>query len=431
MKEEQTQNKIESLLQPSKEKLILVIAILGMWAILGLLFIFYGYIPTWRLWRIPALSPFFFDFRLIPGMVQTLRMGLDPTVTNPGDPIGRIFNYPRIWYLLAYTNLSQSDTLWVGILLIILFFVAVMLFPGKLKKLDILLMMLVLFSPAAMLLYERANVDLFIFFLCALAVAVSEAAVITSVVIVLFAAVLKLFPFFGMGMFLFKEKRVFLWLLIPSTIVFIFYLLVTSHNVQASWSLTQRGNDISYGANVVVAHFKHDIRFISKQWITDKASIPTIFSNISYAAALLIALVSLWIGLQARQRLTTLSQRNLNAFWMGGAIYVGTFLLGNNWDYRLAFLVLIVPQVSEWIHQSTGRQRGAMILTMSLIVVSCWYMMYSSFVTEAYRDYSFIFDELVDWSLFAALAYLLAASVPEWFRPLFTTRPKFLVRNSS
>jgi hypothetical protein len=32
---------------------------------------------------------------------------------------------------------------------------------------------------------------------------------------------------------------------------------------------------------------------------------------------------------------------------MGASIYVGTFLLGNNWDYRLAFLMIFNKRMQQ------------------------------------------------------------------------------------
>ena len=50
--------------------------------------------------------------------------------------------------------------------MIMLFFIGVFLFPQNLTISDALWMLFVVFSPASMLLYERGNVDLIVFFLC-------------------------------------------------------------------------------------------------------------------------------------------------------------------------------------------------------------------------------------------------------------------------
>lgn len=408
-------------------KALLIGASLLMWAILIILFANFGYEKTWQLWGVHrGGSQFFFDFRLIPGAIDTLRMGLDPTVANPGDPDGRIFNYPPIWYLLAYTGISQDDTLWIGILMIFAFFIGVFLFPERLGKRDALLMLLVLFSPAAMLLYERANVDLVIFFLCALAVTLSETSTALSAGIVFFASLLKLFPYVGMVMFASKGRKVFLSSLLVTGIAFALYVFLTTRNVQASWNDTMRGRDISYGANVIVMYFAHFLNSTLKQWI-DRDAIPVAFRLIAYVPAVLIVLLSFWWGVRKRERLLAASQRNLNAFWMGAAIYLGTFLLGNNWDYRLAFLILVIPQLSEWSRLGNSRQRSWSVFALACVLISCWYLFYNRHPYDPAYPLPFVFDEIVNWSLFANLARLLGASLPEWVASV-VYRPMSLLR---
>ncbi|MBT3320795.1 MAG: hypothetical protein HN392_00765 [Anaerolineae bacterium] len=95
----------------------------------------YGYESTWKFWEVPTIMPPFADLRLIPGGAETFQQGLDPTIENPGDPYGRIFNYPRIWYLVFYTGITQDDVIWLGIVIFSLFYIGLISFPGKLDKL--------------------------------------------------------------------------------------------------------------------------------------------------------------------------------------------------------------------------------------------------------------------------------------------------------
>ena len=147
-------------------KTFLIGGSLLIWLSILLLFKSYGYTQTWELWKVPTESPPFSDFRLIPGSAETFRMGIEPSVRNPGDPHKRKFNYPTFWRLFFYTGITQADTIWISILMIMLFFAGVFLFPKNLRISDAIWMLLIVFSPASMLLYERGNVDLIIFFLC-------------------------------------------------------------------------------------------------------------------------------------------------------------------------------------------------------------------------------------------------------------------------
>ena len=133
-------------------KKTLVGAVLLIWSLIILSFFTRGYIETWYLWNFPAKMPPFSDFRLIPSSIETLRAGGDAALSNPADPRGHIFNYPKIWYLLLYTGITQNDTIWICTVLIVLFFLVVLAFPEKPRVRDTVLLLAVAFSPACMLL---------------------------------------------------------------------------------------------------------------------------------------------------------------------------------------------------------------------------------------------------------------------------------------
>jgi hypothetical protein len=187
----------------------LIITGLLIWVYIIWSFFFNGYTATWRQWNIPTEMPPFTDFRLIPSGAETFRSGIDPAVSNPSDPMEHIFNYPKIWYLLFYTGITQADTIWMSVVLIALFFLTVFVFPENLHAMDALLILLVAFSPAAMLLYERGNVDLAFFVLCGLAVILVSRSPAWAVVVLSLASMFKLFPFFGVGIFLQENKNRF------------------------------------------------------------------------------------------------------------------------------------------------------------------------------------------------------------------------------
>jgi hypothetical protein len=103
---------------------------------------------------------------------------------------------------------------------------------------------------------------------------------------------------------------------------------------------------------------------------------------------------------------------------MGASIYIGTFMLGNNWDYRLAFLIFVIPQLAEWFRTPSKSHRYAAIAAMIAVVLSCWHFVFLidppflPFKNEL--DRIVVFDEMINWSLVPLLAYLFAASFPAW-----------------
>ena len=275
-----------------------------------------------------------------------------------------------------------------------------------------------------MLLYERGNVDLFVFFVCAMAVFATSYSAYLATALIVFAAIMKLFPILGLSILLKETRKKFLWLSGISVSIVLIYMIATWGSVKASWNLTMRGDGLSYGTDVFVDRYANAIKLVLTHWFTPHRS-DLLLQFTPLAVALFLIVVIFIFALINNDQTKALTERNLAAFRMGAAIYVGTFLLGNNWDYRLAFLVLLVPQLVEWMLFSKGIYWLMAWLSMILVVLSCWHLriveisLVSVFHSEADSSkFWIILDEIFNWMLFASLAYLLMASVPEWLKEL-------------
>jgi hypothetical protein len=139
-------------------------------------------------------------------------------------------------------------------------------------------------------------------------------------------------------------------------------------------------------------------------------------------ALVLLSLVII-LSLMNMQQFETLSERHIAAFRMGASIYVGTFLLGNNFDYRLAFLILVMPQLVEWVHSANKTFRTMAWMSIVLVLLSCWHFWITEIPlvsifhsVEDSKKFWFILDEIFNWMLFLSLAYLLFASMPDWLK---------------
>lgn len=400
-------------------KAFLVGGSLLIWLSILLLFKSYGYTQTWELWKVPTESPPFSDFRLIPGSAETFRMGIEPSVRNPGDPHKRKFNYPTFWRLFFYTGITQADTIWISILMIMLFFAGVFLFPQKLTVSNAIWMLLIVFSPASMLLYERGNVDLIVFFLCVAIVLAADYSGYAAAVLLIVGTVVKLFPFFGITVLLRESRRRFIWLSAGCLSVLLIYMYVTWESVSVSWNLTMRGKEISYGANVFFYRYGEALSQFFSQWFVDSQVARILKIGPIILASILVFIAGI-AGMRDRESLATSSERNLAAFRMGASIYIGTFLLGNNWDYRLAFLVLVLPQLLEWARSSIKKHRTVALASLFGVLVSCWHFVvwYSASLVNM-KDIMFVFDEFFNWMLVAGFSYLFGASTPDWVKEQF------------
>jgi hypothetical protein len=326
--------------------------------------------------------------------------------------------------LFFYSGITQADTIWISITMIVLFFVSVFLFPEKLSISGAVGMLLVLFSPASMLLYERGNADLFVFFVCAMAVLATSYSAYLATGLILFAAIMKLFPILGLSVLLKESKKKFLWLSGASVFVLLVYMVVTWDSVMAAWTRTERGYVISYGTDILVTRYTLQLTHILTRWF-DPPQTQMLLKYGMLTVALVLLFVFILLALRNREDVRFSADRNLAAFRMGAAIYVGTFLLGNNWDYRLAFLVILVPQLVEWIRSSRRAYRVTAISSMILVLLSCWHLWITElppvmvlYSEEDPKRFWIILDEVFNWLLFASLAYLLFASTPAWVKEL-------------
>ena len=407
--------------QQNNGKFFLIGMVVLIWVLLLVLFRLYGYEKTWQLWNVPTQGVFL-DFRLIPGSAESFRHGFEPTQVNPYDPTERIFNYPAFWRLFFYTGITMDDTVWIGISMIVLFFIAVLLLPDKLSVAGAVGMLFVIFSPASMLLYERGNVDLIVFFICVMILLAASYSANLAALLIMFGSIVKMFPFFGVSILLKESRRRFLLLFAACTAVLVVYMAATWSSVKASWNLTMRGDGLSYGTNVFVTRYGEAIARVIEQWLTPHRT-DLLLKYGPLLAGLTLLFVAAVLAFLTRQQPETHSERHFAAFRMGASIYVGTFLLGNNFDYRLAFLILVVPQLVEWVRATNKTYRILAWISLFLVLASCWHLWISEIPLQTIfpsiddsRKFWIILDEIFNWLLFASLAYLLVASTPDWLR---------------
>ena len=276
-------------------------------------------------------------------------------------------------------------------------------------------MLLIVFSPASMLLYERGNADLIVFSICVgIILAAGYSARLTAGLIV-FGSVVKMFPLFGVTVLLKEPKKRF-WTLTAVCILFmVIYGFATIQSQSAAWNTTMRGDGTSYGSFVLITRLG--------EYLQNLLPVSLSFGQIQIFFEVLALLLILSAGvLAAREpgQLAAPYERHLAAFRMGASIYVGTFLLGNNWDYRLAFLVLVIPQLTDWFQLKDKRIRVIVYVVLIAVLISCWHLLLKIDLPflplKDPVNRTFIFDEIVNWLLVPGFTYLLVASFPPWFR---------------
>jgi hypothetical protein len=315
-------------------------------------------------------------------------MGYDPLYQNPYDPVQRPLNQPRfVQYILSILKINQGQTTVIGILFILLFFVGVLIALKPINHSTAALIAAVMFSPALILGMERANHDLFVFFLVALALFVSRYPLISALILLL-ASFIKLFPMFALSYFFKYEKKTQIFIFSGFIFSMLLYLIVFAADWPQVFNATQKSSGTSaYGV------------LTYSEALSPNAYIP--FS------ALVISSLAFYANSLYAKGFKMGDTNHIDAFRAGAGIYIGTFCLGSIWVYRLMFLILTIPQLVAW---RKDKSRGFVaLLALVSILFSCWSMFFRGLMPA---HWMIAIDEVSNWVAFSTIFYLMLSSMP-------------------
>ncbi len=345
----------------------------------------------------------FVDLRSVTSAWDCVRKGIQPFPNNPCDPFHRPYNYPRIWAQLGRVGLGQGDTVPLGIAIAIVFFVSALVVTGPLKLWEGAVYGAALIAPATMLGVERGNVDILLFALIVLGLVLVRRNAWAGAAPIVLAGILKYYPAFA-GVVLVRVRR--RWpAAIVSAVILAAYAALTLNDIRTLRHVVPRVVVNSYGAGVVVEalHLAH------VGWVQSAAEIRYVRLAV-IALGLLLGLGFLLLGRAG----STVDERRLDAFWAGSAIYVATYVFESNFDYRLAFLLLCIPQLCAWARRG-GAPAPWPAAALAALLVTLWL---SSAVPPLplglqtwYVKLSFPPEEVLNWLLFAWLGAALAAGL--------------------
>ena len=366
-------------------------------------------VDLWRWFGVPSVHPIFFDARNITSAIACHAQGLDPLVENPCDLAARPMNYPRVWLALRWLGLDDQTVIVFGAALLVAFVWAVWVLVGRLRPREGLLVAAAMCSPAVMFAVERGQSDLVAFVLVVVAVLAWRTGADTwrtlSPLAVLAAAILKLFPVVALGAFLLARHTRAAVTATVSGVVFVVYAIATLPDLRAIADVLPQGQHQAYGVRILPAVVYH--RYVADAWYGGD----TVRQALAVILLVGVASVAWWL---ASRRLALpeptdprdpVEWREL-ALHSGGLIYVGTFATANNWDYRLIFLLLILPWA---LHQAPSVAFARFAL--GTVVVQLYI---GGILTQ--RSLA---DEIVSWTVAALLAMLLIVatrSALSWMR---------------
>jgi hypothetical protein len=352
----------------------------------------------WQVLGVPPLSEAFGDLRVVTTGWDCWRRGIDVLAGNPCDPWARPMNYPRLWLLPGLLGLGESATVILGIAICMGFLGAMMLLVGRLGLTDTIIYGAALASPAVLLAVERGNTDLAVFALCVAGLAaiqrLGSAGTALGVALILVATMLKLYPVFALVVLVPRTRLVVVALAVAAI-----YALLTLPDLALISQGTPRPYLYAYGTVPVAVAAKIGLRTVGL---------------VIVAAALLTSS----LGIVRRTAEAAVPSLALDAFLVGGAMFLGTFLIGNNYMYRLLLTLMTMPQLLQWMRNPGTR----LVATPILLVVLA--LLWLSAATRDAGPGNNAFQAL-SVALFVALGGLLTAII--WTQTSATRRRLLLV----
>ena len=266
-------------------------------------------------------------------------------------------NYPRLWQQGAWLGLTQAHTFWLGLGLTLLFFAVVfrLVYRHPSARWPLYWPLAVL-SPHVMLAVERGNTDLLMFSLLAASVWLvrrSGPFRLVGWVVFLLACLLKLYPIFGIGLVWESRSRHKTWLTAWLVLLFGAYALAIGPELALISAATPRESFDSFGLFVLPDALA--------------ASLGVARGGLRTAAGLLLAAAALGVFLKKKPQPFFAGSREAEAFFVVGAgVYMGSYLLGNNFNYRFVFTLFTLPLLLAAL--GSGRRRWALMTLLLLLV---------------------------------------------------------------
>ncbi|HEY2870282.1 MAG TPA: hypothetical protein VGJ56_00095 [Reyranella sp.] len=340
------------------------------WLAIALAVLLFGWTPTWRTLTVPTDQPLFSDMRSVQGAIEAVHHGLNPQVVNPADPWHRTMDYPIVWERIAERLHFEveADYLSFEIALVVAFLASV---AGMVWWSPSWWLVAAAFSSSILLLVERGNNDLAVFSLVCLAQAVPLAA---GLGILFVAALLKLYPVLCWPAFIRTRNTLILAVVLGAAL-----FLLLQDELGAIHKAQPMRAYLSYGSPSFAYAFK----------VMGHVTVPGVLISAVLVIAALGALLLFAHHIRFVQDARFEARRRF--FYAGAFVFLGTFVLGSNWDYRLTFLLFCVPLLAT-LKSAVFRRTLLIVLLVSLnhSALGTWFGLAGYAVNELAKGMLFV-----------------------------------------
>lgn len=372
----------------------LVISLILTYTLFSLIYVVLGVVS------VPdGIYPGFADLNLLLRYVDCYVNGFNPYVDKNSLCIGEL-NYPFIWIkLISLLGGNSNHTHLIGFSFILLFVLTVSFMFPKVSIKQFIILLCLLISPPILLLLERGNVDIIIFILIIIAIYYirkydKNYSIYFTYGIILLASFLKIFPFFLVPLVLierinFKKKIILLFSLITIFSIFVYFSL---DEIKLILLNTPRPSELAFGKNVLLQEL------VSK-------------NNLPYISILPLVIMTIFFYIKRQwvfhiHNEISKHQESAFIFTSGLLIFFGIYFFGNNYDYRLVYVILFFPVIFNLNNLDVKLLLFKRFLFLSVIIILLASALHRSL--PIYQNYIqwFIFR-----NLFMGLKYLLLTAI--------------------
>jgi hypothetical protein len=366
---------------------------------------------AWRFLGVPSMSPAFADLRTITHSIDCAAKGLDPYATGACDPWGRLYNYPSIWLKLGAIGISSASSDIIGALFIALLCATLLLIYDTRGVTSGVLAFAAVISPPALFAAERGNIDVLmfaastmIFYLLAKQDDLRATLLLSGGIA--FLAILKIYPIGGAAL-LVRRRLGFAGIALTGALTSGGLLCLSGlGELRTIASNTPQSTWLSYGdLPIFLIANNHGL-------LPAHPDIGTL-RMIAAMTALAVAGTAILVSLRRPEMLNRVfptfdPASAAGAVAMSGmAIFCASFVLGSNYDYRLVFLLGVLPVL---LVAHDADRRLATMVAPATIVLFLWMSRISSLIPAPF--------EALDWLIFAAGVMWLTRSISQRERAL-------------
>ena len=299
------------------------------------------------------------------------------------------YNYPLLWLqIFTALGITDSDTTSVAISFIAMVAGAFLFIFRKTTAREGLVASLAIISPPVLFGMQRANTEEIIFVMVTWACLIDDTRATIKVwllrpLLIFSAALLKLYPAMLLVLFfLITDNKKERWVLAILSVLFAVYCFANLENIAFGLRTTMHGNYVAFGANVLPELITYgtpvrDFIVSTHHWMQ--------------AGVFATACAAVWhIGKKYAEKYAIISNsfdQNTNAlcFTVGAAVIIFVFFVqGNNWSYRLLYLLLCLPQTLRWAASENMHLKNEGKILTVLILLSMWLGNFAPIIGECF-----------------------------------------------